>query len=235
MDYFYDLTKNDSEVSIDDLSYTEIKQALYTSITKFIETYYKQPKELKIVLVPYEKTPIAEYTEVTKFMIDNDDDLKFLTKLFNEYKRDSKGRIYNYSLFAFFYYAYGIYVSFEHLYRSELLKVLGVYIYKKDRDKPTLKPNHKSILQQHLQACKASQYKINIYLKHLKDFIDEANTKLRDRYILAFLTKISNNLSGSKDYINRIKNTASNKNITKNKLPHPIKPLLVSVEQLKIA
>ncbi len=152
-----ELTKHDTDVDTSTLTQTELKQALNNSITKFIEIYKQQPKELKTVLISYENTPLSEYAEATQNMIQIDKDLQLLTKLFKEYKRDTKGRVYNYSLFAFLYYAYGVYVSFEHLYNSQLLKILGAYTFKKDRQKPILKNTAKNILQHHQEATKVYQ------------------------------------------------------------------------------
>jgi len=58
-------TKHDTEVTRDTLSQNEVIQALNTSISKFIELHYQQPRELKHTLIDYKETAIREYIEVT--------------------------------------------------------------------------------------------------------------------------------------------------------------------------
>ncbi len=225
-----DITKHDIEINPLTLTEVELKQALNNSLTKFIEIYYQQPKELKTVLISYENTPLSEYAEVTQSMIKIDEDLQLLTKLFKECKRDTKGRVYNYSLFAFLYYAYGVYVSFEHLYNSELLRLLGVY--KRARE---FKPNHKNILREHKKACELSQYNSNIYIDRLINFIENRNPKHEGKYVLSYLVDLSHELTASKEYINRLKAKSNYNNVTYKNLPQPIQTLLLPIKELQIA
>ena len=231
-----DLTKHDKEIDPSTLTKDEIIQAFNNSITKFIELHYQQPRELKAVLISYENTPLLDYVEITKAMTKDNKELQLLNKIFKEYKQDTKGVIYNYSLFAFLYYAYGLYVSFEHLYNSELLKLLGAYTFKKDRDKPLLKPNHKNLLQHHKDACILSQYDVNIYLENFISFIQQVDAKLKDRYVLSYLVDLSHELTASKEYINRLKNTPYNfSKVSYQDLPQPIKTLLLPIKTLQSA
>lgn len=235
---FKNLTKNDTEVNPSTLTCKQKQDAFSTSIDKFIEQYSQQPKELKCVLIPYNTTQVKEYIEATKEMIISDDraDSDLLEKIFKEYKRDAQERIYNYSLFAFLYYAYGMYISFEHLYNSDLLKLLGAYTFKKDRDKPLLKPTHKNLLQQHKEACILSQYDVNIYLENFISFIQQADTKLKERYVLSYLVDLSHELTASKEYLNRLKNTPYNfSKVSYQDLPQPIKTLLLPIKTLQSA
>jgi len=234
--HFNNLTKHDKEIDPSTLTKDEIIQAFNNSITKFIELHYQQPRELKAVLISYENTPLLDYVEITKAMTKDNKELQLLNKIFKEYKQDTKGVIYNYSLFAFLYYAYGLYVSFEHLYNSELLKLLGAYTFKKDRDKPLLKPNHKNLLQHHKDACILSQYDVNIYLENFISFIQQVDAKLKDRYVLSYLVDLSHELTASKEYINRLKNTPYNfSKVSYQDLPQPIKTLLLPINTLQSA
>ena len=116
------LTKHDKGINPLNLSNKELREACYTSISKFIELHPKQPKELMHILIPYADTPIKEYVEVIKSHIQSNDekDFEIITKVFKHYKRDLGGKLYNYDLFAFLYYFYSLFVSFEHLYNSKL-------------------------------------------------------------------------------------------------------------------
>ena len=222
-----ELSKNDTEVPRDTLSQNEIIQALNTSISKFIELHYQQPRELKHTLIDYKETAIKEYIEVTQNAINHDKDIKLLDKLFPTYRRDTQGIIYNYSLLAFIYYAYSLKISFEHLYHSELLKLLGVYTYKLDRDKPILKKNKTALLKQHIKAVELSQCDENIYLHNFIDFVKAVNTKHYHRYLLSFLVDMSHNLKASKEFMQSITRKNNFKNETYEKLPQPINTLLL--------
>ena len=228
-----ELTKNDTEVNRESLLYDEVIQAFNTSITKFIELYYQQPRELKHTLIDYKETPIKDYIAVTQNAINHDKDIKLLYKIFPTYKRDTQGRIYNYDLFAFLYYAYGLEISFNHLYHSELLKCLGAYTFKAGRDKPILKKNAVAILQQHKEAVKLTQYSENIYLHNFIAFIKTVNTRHYIRYLLSLLVDISNNLNASKELISRftLKNKGL-KNISYKDLPQPINTLLLPLTEI---
>ena len=230
---FNELTKHDTEVNRDNLSYDDVIQALNTSITKFLELHYKQPRELKHTLIDYKETAIKDYILVTQNAINHDKDIKLLYKIFPTYKRDTQGRIYNYDLYAFLYYAYGLEISFNHLYHSELLKCLGAYTFKAGRDKPILKKNAVTILQQHKEAVKLTQYSENIYLHNFIAFIKTVNTRHYIRYLLSLLVDISNNLNASKELISRftLKNKGL-KNISYKDLPQPINTLLLPLTEI---
>ncbi len=223
-----DLTKHDTAINVSTLTHNEILQALNNSMTKFIELHYQQPQELKHILIEYRDTALNEYLEVTTNMIRIDEDMQLLTKVFKQYKQDTNGRVYNYDLFAFLYYAYSLTVSFEHLYSSELLKILGVYTFKADRNKPTLKQNATNILKQHKQAIKSSQYdNVNIYIENLLQFLQEVNTKHFNIYLLSFLVDMSHSLKNSKDLMESLTAKKNFNNITYEKLPQPINTLLL--------
>jgi len=225
-------TKHDTVVTKDTLSQNEVIQALNASISKFIELYYQQPRELKHTLIDYKETAIKDYILVTQNAINHDKDIKLLDKLFLTYKRDTQGRIYNYDLFAFIYYAYGLEISFNHLYHSELLKFLGAYNFKADRDKPVLKKNAITILQQHKEAVKLTQYSENIYLHNFITFIKTVNTKHYNKYLLSVLVNMSHNLKASKEFIQSLTCKDSFKNDTYKNLPQPINTILLPSTQI---
>jgi len=96
-----------------------------------------------------------------------------------------------------------------HLYHSELLKELGVYIFKADRDKPTLRKNKVEIFKHHLAVMRLSQSETNIYLHNLMAFMQEANIQHYNKYLLSFIVEISHNLKASKmtltkNYLNQL-------------------------------
>lgn len=227
-----DLTKNDTEVRRETLSDDEVIQALDNSISKFKELHHQQPKELKHILIDYKETPLKDYITVTQVAISNSDDIKLLDKIFQTYKQDEQHRIYNYDLFAFLYYAYSLKISFEHLYNSRLLKSLGVYTFKADRDKPVLKKNKVSLLQDHKINVELSQYKENIYLHNLIEFIQAVNTKHQNKYLLSYLVDSSHNLKASKEFIESLTCKKSFKNVTYENLPQPINTLLLTPSQI---
>jgi len=226
------LTKNDTEVKRETLLNNEVIQALSNSISKFIELYYQQPQELKHILIDYKETPLKDYITVIENAINNSDDIKLFDKIFPTYKRDKHGIIYNYDLFKFLYYAYSLKISFEHLSNSELLKILGAYTFKSDRDKPILKKNKIAILQEHKKAVELSQYQENIYLHNLLEFIQVVNTKHYNKYLLSLLVDISHNLKASKEFMESLTYQKSFKNVTYENLPQPINTLLLTPAQI---
>jgi len=229
-----DLTKHDTVVDASTLTHTEIQQAIKTSITKFTEIYYQQPKELKCVLIPYTKTDTKEHIEVIGSMVQSYDnkDFDLLMSVFTKYKRDMQGRIYNYSLLDFLYYEYGLDVSFKHLFDSILLREIGVYKNDINRDTPSLKQNTIHTLENHIRVLKYSQYDINIYIKNLFDFVKVAKRQKRNRYILSYLVDMSHNLKASKDFMKYLTTKDNFKNVTYDTLPQPINTLLIPYNQI---
>lgn len=215
----------------EDLTDTEIIQALNNSISTFIELYDQQPKELKNVLIDYQDTPIKEHITIVKNMFNNSDDMSMINKIFTTYKKDSQSRIYNYDLFAFLYYEYGLLVSFGHLYNSQLLEASGAYKYVKGRPKPVIKKEAIQSLEQHKKAIVFSGYEINIYIENLLIFFNNVNANYYNRYILSFLVDMSDNLKVSKDFLQSLTNKRD-KNITYNMLPIPINTLLLTPQQI---
>jgi len=232
IDNFAKYTKHDTELTRETLSNNEVIQALNTSISKFKELHYQQPKELKHILIDYQETPIKDYIEVIQNAINHDKDIKLLDKQFLTYKRDTQGRIYNYDLLAFLYYAYSLKISFEHLYHSELLKLLGAYTFKSDRDKPVLKNNKTALLQQHIKAVELSQCEENIYLHNLITFVKAVNTRHSNKYLLSFLVDMSHNLKASKEFMQSLTGKNNFKNDTYEKLPQPINTLLLPFTEI---
>jgi len=164
--------------------------------------------------------------------INHNDDIKKLDKIFTTYKQDKQHRIYNFDLFAFLYYSYSLKISFEHLYNSKLLKHLGVYTFRDDRDKPILKKNKTTTLQQHIKAIELSQYNENIYLYNLIEFIKVVNTKHYNKYLLSLLVDISHNLKASKEFMQSLTCRDNFKNDTYKSLPKPINTLLLHYTQI---
>jgi len=232
---FSDITKNDTEVNRESLSYDEVIQALNTSITKFLELHYQQPRELKHTLIDYKETPIKEYIAVTQNAINHDEDIKLLDKLFLTYKRDMQGRIYNYDLLVFLYYAYSLEISFYHLYHSKLLEYLGAYEHKANREKPTFKNKKNAVikLQRYKEVSKPLQcHENNIYLDNLMMFMKEANIQHCNKYLLSFIVGISHNLKASKEFMQSLTCKNNFNHDTYTNLPQPINTLLLPYTQI---
>ncbi len=62
------------------------------------------------------------------------------------------------------------------------------------------------------------------------------NTKHKDKYVLSYLVDLSHELTASKEYVNRLKNTPYNfAKDTYENLPQPIKTILLPIKELQIA
>lgn len=164
-------------------------------------------------------------------MIIHNKDIIILTKLFKIYKEDVDGRTYNYALFAFLYYEYGLFVSFKHLYNNKLFKKLEAYRYDKNRDKPSLKTD----VLQRLNNCKSiillTQYETNIYLENIINFTTNLNSKKRNHYVLSYLVDITHDLKASKDFMESLTGKRDTNTNYKN-LPIPINTLLLTPQQI---
>jgi len=113
------------------------------------------------------------------------------------------------------------------------LKYLGAYTFKSDRNKPVLKKNTVTILQQHKEAVELTQYSENIYLHNTIAFIKTVNTRYYIRYLLSLLVDINNNLNASKELISRFTlNHKGLKNISYKDLPQPINTILVPCTEI---
>ena len=232
---FSDITKNDTEVNRESLLYDEVIQAFNTSITKLTEVCYQQPRELKHTLIDYKETPIKDYIAVTQNAINHDEDIKLLDKLFLTYKRDMQGRIYNYDLLVFLYYAYSLEISFYHLYHSKLLEYLGAYEHKANREKPTFKNKKNAVikLQRYKEVSKPLQcHENNIYLDNLMMFMKEANIQHCNKYLLSFIVEISHNLKASKEFMQSLTCKNNFNHDTYTNLPQPINTLLLPYTQI---
>lgn len=230
-----DLTKDDKEIDPITLSATELRQAMHTSISKFIELHQQQLPELMHILVAYENTPLKDYVEVLQDKLQGNiiQDFSLLTEIFTQYKKDTKGRIYNYDLFNFLYYAYGLSVSFEHLYNSKLLRGLGAYTTKADRVKPILKISAINLLERHKQLLDFSQCETNIYIENLINFLSQAKIKQFNYYLISFLFDMSHNFEKSKDFLNSLNGKQYNfKRLKQNSLPQPVDTMLLSHKQI---
>ena len=227
-----DLTKHDKEINPSTLTENEIIQAFNNSIVKFMELYYQIPQDYKPVLKNYDVSVVGNEIIVIQSMIINNDDIKFLKKLFRAYKEDTQGLLYNYSLFGFIYYIFGVKVSNEYLFNSQILKSLNLYKIEKDRKKPTIKKNAITALKTQQVIYKELDDKESVFIDNLIAFLEEYIPKKYNYYSIAYLTnELQNSLEASKNFIESLDNKCYKK-LTRRMLPEVINTILPPVEKL---
>jgi len=230
--HFHSLTKHDTYIDPSTLTESELKQALNTSITKFMEQYYQQPKQLlQIVRNVNSDETLSQPLEAIKWQISNSDDINMIKNLFREYKRDMKGRVYNYSLFTFIYYDFAIKVSGIYIYNSPLLKKLNLYD-KEDRKVPVIKKTSIKVLNNFKETTKMIDEDIEtIFLDNIIDFLKHYIHKKYNYYSIAYLMEnLHNSFKDSKDFIERLE-CKDYKNVKKDMLPQPINTLLLPPQE----